>query len=407
MQLKLIALAVAGVVAAPAFAQSNVIVSGRLSESYSSFNHDSFGLREQQESGSRLNFKGTEQISSDLSAFFELEHRFLADVGMTNGASSTAPGVFWGEKAWLGLKSNTVGSLTLGRIFSPAYSMVGGSMDAFGGDTIVSTNIGKRGRESNYFDNGARYDSPVWGGFSFALAVSTPDGLQGSQNSSSTANGAGNGGTGEKEPAYGLNAQYNLGKTLHVEAYWQHDVSQDNGRAGTAAAGGTTFAIGSVAPNDHFNTTGLGISYDFGFMSVATNGYYSKPYEIKTGDVTVYGNTTNRNARGMLFNTIVPIGSGQFRAQYAIKDEKACATNACVSEAYAPRFRQLGVGYWYDLSKRTTIRTQATFASQLSGVQTFVTQGASATTSGFNDNNGQGNHYGHQTGYEVGLIHVF
>jgi len=449
MQVKLIALAVAAVIAAPAFAQSNVVVYGRVSESYSTFNHDSNGLREGQESSSRLGFKGTEEISSDLSAFFALEHRFLADVGQTAGASADsakpgyntgAGGLFWGEKAYVGLQSKALGAVSFGRIASPAYSGMGGNFDAFGGDTIISNNIGKRSRVSNYFENGGRYDSPNWGGFDFSVAASTGEGLAGSSPSSSQTNAT----AGEKKAAYGLLAHFSPGK-LRTEFSWQHDVSQDNGRAGINPAGGATInatsaaAIGkpgcvagtctttitdsngnkvtvpisgafvpagtpvAIMPNDPYNTTEIAISYDFGVLSVAGSTARSKGYNVKLGNQIINGTGLSDSwIQTSMINIIAPLGAHSLHFQYAIKTEKAPADLNGGSSVYAPSFREWGFGYWYNLSKRTTLLANVTYAQQRS---TSFKAGSGTITTGFAGSNGQT--YSSQKGLELGLRHEF
>ncbi len=398
MQLKLIVIAVAGVLAAPVFAQSNVIVYGRVSEAYSTFNHDSAGLRESQESSSRLGFKGTEEIGSDLSAFFALEHRFLADTGDTPGNSSAvAGGAFWGEKAYVGLQSKALGSVSFGKLASLAYSGMGGNFDAFGGDTIISNNIGKRSKVSNYFDNGGRYDSPSWGGFSFGVGVSTGEGLLSSSSPSSSGQSVI---AGEKKPAYGVIADYAPGK-LRTEFFWQHDVSQDNGRGGINPGGGST--ITTALPNDPYNTTEFAVSYDFGILSVAASTARSKGYNVKVGDKLVTGKgLTDGWAQTSLINVIVPLGNQSLHFQYALKKEKAASDLNAGKTIYAPSFRQWGFGYWYSLSKRTTLLANMTFASQRPGVA--YTSGSGSNTSGFGTGS---NLFNSQKGLELGLRHEF
>jgi predicted porin len=407
MQLKLIAMAVAGVLAAPAFAQSNVVVYGRISEAYSTFNHDSVGLREDQSSTSRLGFKGTEEISSDLSAFFALEHRFTADNGNTSGPSTTgaAPGfntssggTFWGEKAYFGLQSKAAGSVSFGRISSPAYSGMGGNFDAFGGDTIISNpGFGKRGRVSNYFENGGRYDSPNWGGFDFTVAASTGEGLGNSTPQSSSGASAT---AGEKKAAYGLLAHFSPGN-LRTEFSWQHDVSGDNGRGGLNPAGGST--ITTTAPNNPYNTTAFAVSYDFGVMSLAVSTARGKGYNTKVGNQIVGGlGVSDSWVQSSMVNVVAPIGAHSIHFQYDFKKEKGPGDLNGGKAFYAPSYRAWGLGYWYSLSKRTTFELNTSFAQQRS---TSFKAASGTITTGFAS--GTGDTFSSQKGLELVLNHDF
>jgi len=61
----------------------------------------------------RLGFRGTEDLGGGLSALFHLEHRYADD-----GTSLTP---FWNGRSVVGLRSNTLGELTLGRDYLPAF----------------------------------------------------------------------------------------------------------------------------------------------------------------------------------------------------------------------------------------------------------------------------------------------
>jgi len=76
MKKSLIALAVAGVVSAPAFAAtSNVDVYGKLHVSVSAFNDQEAGVEDMQVSSnaSRIGFKGSEDLGGGLAAIWQIE----------------------------------------------------------------------------------------------------------------------------------------------------------------------------------------------------------------------------------------------------------------------------------------------------------------------------------------------
>jgi len=128
MQKKLIALAVAGLVAAPAMAQSNVTIYG-VADAYMKYGDfmgdDTMGVDSGGLAGSRIGFRGEEDLGSGLKAVFVLEQGFNIDTGKStamsgdddraNGGSQT-----FTRQAYVGLKGN-FGQVALGRQYAPGY----------------------------------------------------------------------------------------------------------------------------------------------------------------------------------------------------------------------------------------------------------------------------------------------
>jgi predicted porin len=118
MQKKLIALAVAGLVSAPVFAQSNIQVYG-VADAYmqygDSMGDDTMGVASGGLAGSRLGFRGEEDLGSGLKAVFVLEQGFNIDTGASMSAGSS-----FARQAYVGLKGN-FGQVALGRQYAPGY----------------------------------------------------------------------------------------------------------------------------------------------------------------------------------------------------------------------------------------------------------------------------------------------
>lgn len=118
MQKKLIALAVAGLVSAPAFAQSNVTIYG-IADAYVGFGkqggYDLTGVQSGGLSGSRLGFRGTEDLGNGLKAVFVLEQGFNIDTG-----TDMAAGNSFARQAFVGL-GGAFGTVALGRQYAPGY----------------------------------------------------------------------------------------------------------------------------------------------------------------------------------------------------------------------------------------------------------------------------------------------
>ncbi len=158
MKKTLIALAVLGAAAGTAYAQSNVTIYGVVDTGYVK----TTGVDTQMDENvnSRIGFKGVEDLGDGLKATFQLEKRM--DV-----AKGTMKGVEWEGNSNVGLKHDDWGAIRLGRMngiltenirkFDPFFQYgVAGMID--------STQRGVR--RSNML----RYDSPDWAGFSFSAA---------------------------------------------------------------------------------------------------------------------------------------------------------------------------------------------------------------------------------------------
>lgn len=179
--------------AAPlAGAQSSVTVYGRLDLSIAQQADAPARHELRNGSGSRLGFKGVEDLGDGLKAFFHLEHRFNAD----DGKPSTAR--HWEGKSIVGLEGRW-GRLALGREENPAYTFSQWVADPWGGDTVASNATIVNGRIGN-----TRYSNAVtWrhrvGGVAFGVQLADTD-----DNPSA-------GGSGDRRP-YSLGAGWSRGR---------------------------------------------------------------------------------------------------------------------------------------------------------------------------------------------------
>ena len=79
--------------------------------------------------GSRLGFKGEEDMGGGLKASFYLEHRLNPDDGSANGP-------FWKGGSWVGLSSDGLGSVKRGRWWSQSFLKSQYASDPFGMGTL-------------------------------------------------------------------------------------------------------------------------------------------------------------------------------------------------------------------------------------------------------------------------------
>lgn len=124
---------------------------------------------------SRIGFRGNEEISPDLYARFQLEHRFLAETGAPSNAS-----VFWLGRSVMALGSKTYGEIYAGREYSPAFWV---ALEADPTYWSYVSQLGSAYTYANYravpasveannirWANSVGYKSPKIGGLTFELA---------------------------------------------------------------------------------------------------------------------------------------------------------------------------------------------------------------------------------------------
>jgi predicted porin len=181
MQKKLLALAVAGVLAAPAvaMAQSAVTISGVFKTSLDNYSISSpsaarAGLNTSEtritDNSSRLIFGITEDIGGGMAGIAQVDMRLNTDTGALAASGNT----------WVGIRGNSWGTVTLGRhdlhygkqpddIAVKAGALQAASVSLMDFVANGSTAIAGATRTNNVL----RYDSPNWSGFAFTAAYST------------------------------------------------------------------------------------------------------------------------------------------------------------------------------------------------------------------------------------------
>ena len=245
MQKKLIALAVAGLVSAPAFAQSNVTIYGVADLGIGFIDGgkagDVTGLANGAWAGSRIGFRGTEDLGNGLKALFTLEYGIQVDeaegIGTGTGANST-------RQSFVGLQGG-FGTLVAGRIQTPGYYFAGKYVP-LGGWASVHDFMAGQGQDftiedSNRIDSAIAYMTPNFSGFSATLAYSFGDEVNESESAVDQTNKANN--------VIGVGLNYDNGPlSLGVVYHQVNDPDQNNFN-------------GSV---EDIQEWALGGSYDFG-----------------------------------------------------------------------------------------------------------------------------------------------
>ncbi len=164
MKKSLIALAVAGVVSAPAFAAtSNVDVYGVFNMAVSLVDDQPSGVNDIQvtSQSSRFGLKGSEDLGGGLSAIWQVESSLNLD---------EQGGTLAGRNSFVGLKGG-FGTVLLGNHDTP-LKMVGRSVDLFGDGLADSRNVMGGGSDIRA-DNVVAYVSPSFSGLTLTAAYTT------------------------------------------------------------------------------------------------------------------------------------------------------------------------------------------------------------------------------------------
>jgi predicted porin len=365
MQKKLIVAAVAGALAAPlALAQSNVTIYGIADvgvEWGSSGNGTKFRVQSGQESGSRLGFKGSEDLGGGLKANFQLEAGFSLDNGAftnhgqgtpapgTNVAATYDSGTLFARQAWAGV-SGSFGAVNIGRMYTPIFYVAAGGDPAGLGTVATLANVWGLGSRAN---NAVEYVSPTMGGFGLRANYST-----GEENNVNT--------DAKKEgQQWGLNGTWGGGPVWVGAAYQE--------------IRGATLPSTTAEKTKNWLVAG---TYDFGMVKLFA-GWNDSKTSGSAGDSIKF--------RVWDIGATVKAGPGQVVFAYGDRKDKL---------GDARDNRLVGVGYDYPLSKRTNLYAFYARVSNKDGFANGVLN--SATLTGLTPNLGYD-----PKALQLGLRHTF
>lgn len=322
MKKSLLALAVLGAFTGIASAQTSVTIYGvvdagitRQDNGVSVVNRLDSG----NQSGSRLGFKGTEDLGGGLSGQFVLEQGFNVDTGSDSDAARGA----FNRQAYLGL-TGPFGQLRLGRQKTVMYDALD-AIDPFrisnraGMDRLFLRNVGGAGRA----DNQISYFTPTFvpgltGQITYALGEQT-------------SNQAGR--------QMGASINYAGGPLFVTLDYLVINNNFVTGRPGGAAAG--PFLNDQTARG-----TLLGATYDFGVVKAHAAAGLEKG--------TFAGLNRDTNTRDYMLGVTVPFGASAVQFDYIKKFDRVANGDA----------KQIALGYTYALSKRTNFYSSYTHTDQ-------------------------------------------
>lgn len=301
MKKSLLALAVLGAFAGAASAQTNVTIYGVADAGFVRFDDGAdavIKLDSGIQSGSRIGFRGTEDLGGGLSAIFTLENGFAIDDGTMAG------GLLFGRQAFVGLNGG-FGSVKLGRQYNPIRNAI---------EAVDPFNLGLAGRADVMFnvygdraDNTVNYTTPNMNGFTGQAAYSFGE-IAGSTST---------------KRQIGLSVSYAAGPLTVILAH--HDQN---------------LATAAGVDSGDSKSTYLGGMYDFGVVKLHA------AYAVNKGESAVGATTIDRDEA--LIGVSAPVAGGRILASYMHRSEDFVSNGDT---------DVLAIGYTYDLSKRTNLYT--------------------------------------------------
>lgn len=318
MKKKLLAFAALAAIAGAASAQSAVSIYGLLDMALIQEGGGSAGTVTKVTSGvtggSRIGFKGTEDLGNGMSAVFLLESGFQMDTGAMGQG-----GLLFGRQAYVGLQGQ-FGAVLVGRQYTPHYLAIV-AVDPFGSGWVGDTKniMATTGNSFSRMDNTVKYVSPTIGNTTVEL-VAAPGEVSG-------ASAAGR--------QIGLSVAYTAGP-LRVR-FGYHNRNND-----TATLKNTDNARNAV----------LGAVYDFGIIRLhaayGTNRGLNSSVLRNTANPFGYAITpvASTDSHDALLGVTLPFGPHALIASYLRKDDRT-GRNQDASQA--------AIGYRYLLSKRTDV----------------------------------------------------
>ncbi|MDY7545933.1 porin [Glaciimonas sp. CA11.2] len=334
-------------VACMAQAQTNVTIYGVIDLGLNYTNNVGGKNDVQMESGyaqgSRLGFKGNEDLGGGLSALFQLENGFAADTGKLGQG-----GLMFGRQALVGLSSKTAGTVTLGRQYDSVVDFLA-PMTANGNwaGYLLSHPLDNDNTDNSFrINNSLKYTSPTFAGVTFG-------GLYGfGETAGQTA----------KNRTYSLGASYANGPWAAGIAYMNLSSPGSTGAGGGAV---TATDANFTGPNSKQKIFGAGVNYTIG---AATLGF------VYTGT-----NLSNPNGGNAYIASFAPMNGStlnslkftNYELNFKYQFTPAFYVGAMYTYTQAkyntsagnskPKWNEVGLMADYNFSKRTDVYLQGAY----------------------------------------------
>ncbi|PUA18427.1 porin [Glaciimonas sp. PCH181] len=281
--------------------------------------------------GSRLGFKGSEDLGGGLKTIFTLESGFDPNTGALGQG-----GKLFGRQGFVGLQSTQWGTLTAGRQYDPLVGNLapltsnGGYTGLYFAHPFDNDNTNNTIR----FNNAVKYASNTYGGFSSSVmyAFSNQIGAFGN------------------DRAWSAGAKYENGPLKLGVGY----LELDNGGASTTSPNPAGTAPDAPVTASRARMYGLGGSYQLGpalLGAVWTGSKYNNVGPTLTSGITNNFNNYELNARYLVAPTLMLV------AAYTYTTVGISGRPGVVNS----KFNQFSVLADYFLSKRTTLYAEGIY----------------------------------------------
>ncbi len=382
MKKSLIALAALSTIAGSAVAQSSVTVYGRFDQMYSKVDTKATATQTSTATntgtdggigGSRLGFRGTEDLGGGLKANFVFE--FGADIGENTGVGATRLG--------FADVSGSFGTFRMGRQVSPtkavadSYNALGNNTNFAPGDVHAITGF------DNRISNAITYLTPTMNGLSAQIMFADANTKTATEdstvllNGSADATGAATGVTAGSNPGSSTNAGYRVTKQGEVTAA---GINYTVGKFAIAYAMQDQVAMTAGVKSEN-EITIAAATYDFGIVKAHIDQTTRK---IKSAGAV------SADRKVTTLGLTAPVTSNlTLTAQYFDGDRKAgsgTGTFISTAETTAADYSGYKARATYALSKRTGLY------GQVGKTDTKVVNGGTKTT---------------VEGYGLGMYHTF
>jgi predicted porin len=383
-----------GLLSIDAHAQSSVTLYGIIDEGFNYVSnadgHHLYNMTSGILNGSRWGLRGREDLGGGLAAIFVLENGFDVNTGKLGQG-----GLEFGRQAYVGLSSDKLGSVTLGRQYDLVVDFVGplevGDQwgGAYGAHPADSDNVNNTLR----VNNAIKYTSPVFQGLTFGGLYSL----------------GGTPGNFSHNQIWSLGAHYVNGPLVLGVGY----LNVRNPNTSFFGGGGTVAATTAGVPGSNFSTSPVisgyasahsqqviatGGAYTFGAATIGA--VYSNVKFMSLGDRSsgpvpaggISGTATLNNAELNFKYQITPF--------LLVGAEYLYTRNSGASGVGSASYNQGGLGLDYFLSKRTDVYILGEYQRANGTDSTGKTAVAAINQVTPSDSN-------HQSVVRVGLRHRF
>jgi predicted porin len=318
--------------ASGANAQSSVTLYGTIDEALAYYNNTGHGSVVQMQGAdlesNKWGLKGSEDLGGGLKAGFNLENGFDINTGaLENGGRE------FGRQAYVGLASDSLGTLTLGRQYDPTVDLVQGITADGYGPAFTTPGDADNNDNSIRVSNAIKYASPTYAGFQYELLYAL-GGVAGNTTSGQT---------------YSAAALYTNGG-LSLAAGYLFAKNDEAGGAGTADPiqnNSVTPLFDSVAFVGSRQIAQAAAQYVVG--SLTANLRYSNAQYKPYVHVGAFNRTENFN-----------VGAGSLGYQLTPAELLAVGyTYTKSSGASSATYNSVAASSQYSLSKRTTLYATA------------------------------------------------